>query len=43
MGTYLNGKPEGCGEYNWKNGSSFKGMFKNGLRHGQGYWVKNRT
>jgi hypothetical protein len=39
-GGYVNGKPEGYGEYVWKNGSSFKGIFQNGLRHGHGTWKR---
>lgn len=27
IGNYMNGKPEGYGEYYWSNGSSFKGNF----------------
>lgn len=41
MGNYENGKPNGFGEYHWKNESSYKGFFKNGLRHGKGVWRKN--
>lgn len=26
------------GEYNWANGSLYKGFFQNGLRHGRGIW-----
>ena len=37
-GAYVNGKPEGYGEYNWANKTHFKGLFKNGLRHGMGLW-----
>jgi len=37
----MNGKPEGYGEYYWSNGSSFKGNFQNGLRHGFGTWKKS--
>ena len=37
---YVNGKPSGFGEYYWKNGSYFKGSFKNGLRDDQGIWKK---
>ena len=29
-GTYLKGKPEGCGEYLWSNGNIYKGYFFNG-------------
>lgn len=32
----MNGRPESEGEYVWKNGSYYKGTFKNGLRHGKG-------
>jgi hypothetical protein len=40
IGNYVNGKPEGYGEYFWVNGSFFKGFFKNGLRHGHGIWKR---
>lgn len=40
IGEYINGKPEGYGEYYWSNGSCFKGSFANGLRHGKGIWRK---
>lgn len=37
---YANGKPSGFGEYYWANGSYFKGLFKDGLREGQGIWKR---
>ncbi len=40
VGTYVNGKPEGFGEYHWGNGCNYRGEFKNGLRHGKGTWKK---
>lgn len=41
-GSYVNGRPEGIGEYIWsKSTSNYRGYFKNGLRHGQGVWVQN--
>lgn len=36
------GKPYGLGQYIWKNGSTYSGEFKNGLKHGQGKWRKNK-
>jgi hypothetical protein len=38
----VNGKPEGFGEYHWENNTHFKGMFKNGLRHGMGFWERGQ-
>jgi len=29
------------GEYKWKSGASYKGMFENGCRHGNGIWSKD--
>ena len=40
VGNYVNGKPDGYGEYYWSNGCQYKGFFKNGLRHGKGIWKK---
>jgi hypothetical protein len=40
VGNYVNGKPDGYGEYYWANGCQYKGFFKNGLRHGKGVWKK---
>lgn len=34
------GKPEGQGQYKWKNTSIYTGEFKNGLKHGKGKWKK---
>ena len=49
IGLYKNGnyvikvgKPYGLGQYIWKNGSTYSGEFKNGLKHGQGKWRKNK-
>ncbi len=36
------GKPCGYGQYVWKNGSSYWGEFRDGLKHGFGKWRKNR-
>lgn len=33
--------PEGAGEYQWEDGSSFKGDFKQGQRNGYGVWKAN--
>ncbi len=43
IGNYVNGKPEGYGEYYWVNGSFFKGYFKNGLRHGKLNFTTKKT
>ena len=40
LGNYVNGKPDGYGEYYWSNGREYKGFFKNGLRYGKGIWKK---
>ena len=40
VGNYVNGKPDGYGEYYWSTGCQYKGFFKNGLRHGKGVWRK---
>jgi hypothetical protein len=37
-GEYVNGLPEGFGEYVWTDKSRYKGDFKQGLRNGYGYW-----
>jgi hypothetical protein len=37
-GEYKEGKPDGKGQYTWKNGSFYIGEFKNGLKHGKGKW-----
>ena len=42
VGNYVNGKPDGYGEYFWTNGCSYKGSFRNGLRHGKGIWRKDK-
>ena len=43
IGQYINGLPEGYGEYIWSNGSNYKGEFKQGLRYGFGCWKKDNT
>ena len=43
IGQYRLGKPTGEGSYIWKNGSMYKGGFKDGLKHGKGRWVKNKN
>lgn len=40
VGNYVNGKPDGYGEYYWANGCQYKGFFMNGLRYGKGIWRK---
>ena len=35
-GTFVNGLPEGKGEYKYKNGTSFSGYWKKGLKNGKG-------
>ena len=39
-GQYNDGKPEGFGQYKWKNTSIYVGEFVNGMKHGQGKWKK---
>ena len=40
VGHYVNGKPEGEGQYRWAQQSCFfKGSFKNGQRSGKGMWT----
>ena len=36
----MRGRPDGWGEYTWDNGATYVGEFKNGLKHGKGYWTK---
>lgn len=40
-GEFINGLPEGYGEYLWKDLSSYKGDFKQGQRSGYGVWKVN--
>lgn len=40
-GQFVNGLPEGYGEYHWKDGEFYKGDFKQGARNGYGIW-KNK-
>lgn len=42
MGEYVNGKPEGKGQYTWENGSFYVGEFKGGLKHGKGKWRRSK-
>lgn len=42
VGNYKFGKPDGEGQYTWKNGSVYKGQFMNGMKHGKGKWMKTR-
>lgn len=37
----MNGKPDGKGEYIWKDQSKYEGDFCGGLRHGHGFWQKS--
>ena len=38
-GSFVNGKFEGVGKYCWfESGAVYKGMIKNGIRHGEGVW-----
>lgn len=41
VGKYVNGLPDGYGEYTWANKSNYKGEFKQGVRSGIGSWRKN--
>jgi len=40
IGQYQYGRPEGYGQYKWSNGNTYQGMFKGGLKHGNGKWRK---
>jgi hypothetical protein len=42
MGQYIDGKPNGIGTYTWKNGSIYKGDFKEGLKQGRGIWASGK-
>ena len=42
VGSYKFGKPDGNGQYTWKNDSVYIGEFVNGMKHGKGKWMKNR-
>ncbi len=35
-GDWINGKPNGYGKYNYKNGEYYIGQWKNYLKHGKG-------
>ena len=39
-GNFFKGLPDGKGIYTWADGSSYDGKWKNGMRDGQGTWVK---
>ena len=41
MGKYLNGLPHGKGIYKWAVGALYTGEFVNGLKSGDGKWVKD--
>jgi hypothetical protein len=38
-GTFKHNKKSGEGECKWVNGEEYIGEWKNGMRHGQGYWT----
>ncbi len=40
IGQYQLGKAEGYGQYRWSNQNFYSGQFVNGMKHGQGTWVK---
>ena len=42
-GEYVNGKPEGKGQYTWQNGASYVGEFKAGMKEGKGKWRSGRA
>ena len=37
---YKLGRPDGYGQYKWKNQSVYVGEFKEGMKHGKGKWRK---
>jgi hypothetical protein len=41
IGNYRDGKPNGFGKYIWADKSFFEGTFINGLKQGQGKWIKH--
>ena len=44
-GDYLNDKKDGPGGYRYANGNIFEGEYKNGVRHGNGFFtdLENET
>ena len=38
QGSYVNGKPEGLGRFQWPNGEFYEGEWLAGCRHGSGMW-----
>lgn len=36
IGSYINGRKEGYGEFYWPDGKYYKGYWKNGTMHGGG-------
>ena len=42
IGEYKEGKPDGKGQYNWRNASFYVGEFKMGLKHGKGRWKSGK-
>ena len=41
-GEYVNGKPQGKGQYSWTNGAIYVGDFTGGMKHGKGKWRSGR-
>lgn len=41
-GEFINGLPQGYGEYFWADGAMFKGDFKQGARNGYGLWKSDK-
>lgn len=37
-GQFLNGKPEGFGNFRWYHGEMYEGQWRAGLKHGSGIW-----
>ena len=40
-GLYKDGKPNGYGQYQWREGSIYVGEFLEGMKHGSGKWMKD--
>jgi len=36
VGSWINGSPNGHGDFYWDNGDNYKGNFEDGKMHGQG-------
>ena len=43
VGSTQNGKPYGKGTYIWKDGSSWNGTFKNGIKEGLGVFKESAS